>query len=180
MPKGVPDDSSSITVEEEIPTSAGVNPDLLMWEMDATDSLAKFRLSLSGMYYDSTKSRWIKVSEPLANSTFVNHAVGFLADYMSKDKILTDLDEETIMILIRSALEAMTDDITAHHTDYDIKSVAKATVIMRRMESFLVSNLNRSLGGRTLDHQKPMIKRIENVGKSKEDSMWNFLPFTGR
>ena len=179
MPEGEQPQSSSIS--EEIPMGFPVSPDLLMWEMSASDTLKAFHYSMKGLYWDESERKWIKFGKPLMNDEGLRMIVGFVADFLSKDKILTDLDSDQINLMIKTSLTALVYHIRMNYRRYAIDKT-NADIIVRRIEAFMVANLNRSIGGRTLDHQKPMIKRVESITPERQkDGFLSWVPgFGGR
>ena len=161
-------------VAEDIPTGY-LHPDFMIWQLETSDILDELTHLLRGEFREGDK--WVRRGERLMNEEGIRMIVTIVGSHLTKDKVLTDLDEEDIKRIAKEVRDDVVDLLTLKWKEYEIDK-AHLSIIVDIVDHFVYANLRRSKEGRTIDYLKPMIKRIETVKAEKEKGGFlSWIPF---
>lgn len=140
--------------------------DLIRWQQDLDDELLELVQILLGLQ-KIAKDKWVRISEPLCNSKFVQHVIiPHCKPFTSRNLINSNLDERMILSMLKNTCNDIADSISDGFDIYDI-DFRNYDNIMREIKNTIIPGPFRALKGWTKRMDSTMIKRIESFNEKQ-------------
>lgn len=153
--------------------------DLLKWQQDLDDELLTLIMTLKG--YIKKDSGWEKIKyhdchknaivekKPLCNDLFIYEVViPQLTPIISKNAINTNLEEKTILLVLKLTANEIADAMSEGHAIYDI-AFTDYDLVLRILKNTMRMSLYRAHKGFTKRMDSTIIKRVEAFNENTDE-----------
>lgn len=165
-------------VIEEVPT--GFSSDLWLYIMARERIAENLEHLLKGeiLEIQGDQKVFVQKGKSLMNDEGVRWVTTLVAQYVSIDKISTNLDVNEVKMIASEMRLDMIQKFFMCWMDFDIKK-SDLTTIIDIVDHFVFTNMTSSRDATLLEFIKPTYQRRETFEPQKQNKWYSFLPFFG-
>lgn len=165
-------------VIEEVPT--GFSSDLWLYIMSRSQIAENLEHLLKGeiMEIDGDRKIYVQRGKSLMNDEGIRWVSTLVSQYVSIDKISTNLDIEEVKMIAAEVRLDMIQKLYTCWTNFDIQK-SDLTTILDIVDHFVFLSLTASRDATLLEFIKPTYQRRETFEPQKQNKWYSFLPFFG-
>jgi len=169
----------SSNVIEEVPT--GFSSDLWLYIMTRQMIAENLEHLLKGEIIETDNENhriYAKRGKELMNEEGVRWVTTLLGQYVTIDKISTNLSEDEVKMIASEMRLDMVQKFFMCWKDFDIKK-SDLTTVIDIVDHFVFTNLTSSRNATLLEFIKPTYMRKETFQPQQQKKWYSFLPFFG-
>lgn len=142
--------------------------DLIKWQLDPNQLLMQKEKWLLGfeIAIKDERPQWIQKNKPLMTSEGAKDIISLMANWVNKETILSDLDDDSIIDSCQTFNMTITSLIGMKWMEWQIDK-NKLSLICRGLTETIYIFLNKAKNKNTLDFLKP-VQRVEQHIEQKE------------
>ena len=151
--------------------------DLIKWQQQLDDELQEIVFTLKG--FRKKDGVWFIPTNPtaLCNDLFIDEVViPQCRPFLSRNLINSNFQEERILMMLRTTMDDITDNMADHYDKYDI-DFTNYDLILRLIKNVIKPGIFRSLNGWTKKTDSTNFKRIEISNETQEQKQKGLFGF---
>lgn len=152
-----------VGVMENINPQVQLDGETTRWLFNPMETLLDLKRNLGGQFLDPNTQRWITRGDAvLMNDTGIYVVMNLVRSHLYKHVSLSNLTEDEINRIVFDVIVNLIDVLELKYEDYAVDETNLST-IRRIVESTVLTNLKRALGGKAADSLHKSYKSTEVV-----------------